>query len=140
MNKVVASFCAAALIAIIAQSGDELFRPAAAETIPSHAIYMIDGDTAEIDGIRYRLVGYDTPETYQAQCEFERTWGNQATSRARQLVAAAGAINLSVLPGKDRYGRGLARISVSGTDLGDILIAENLARPYDGGRRAGWCE
>ena len=27
-----------------------------------------------------------------------------------------------------------------GKDVGEILIKENLGRPYDGGRRIGWCK
>lgn len=112
---------------------------AAAETVASRHIYMIDGDTMDIAGQRYRLVGYDTPETYRAQCDFEKAWGDAATARARQLIHEAGAVEITVLPGRDRYGRGLATVSVQGRDLGSILIEENLARPYDGGQRQGWC-
>ena len=28
---------------------------------------------------------------------------------------------------------------VDGQKLSDLLIAENLGRPYSGGRREGWC-
>lgn len=139
MKKAIATLMVAAAIALAFQIGPQLAAPLFAETIRSGAIYMIDGDTADIGGKRYRLVGYDTPETYQAQCDFEKAWGNQATARARELVAGAGAVDLVILPGEDRYGRGLARIFISGRELGDILISENLARPYDGGHRARWC-
>ena len=39
----------------------------------------------------------------------------------------------------DRYGRMLATISVNGRDVGDMLISENLARPWEGKRRS-WCD
>ena len=139
MKKIIATFVVAAAIALATQIGPQLAAPLFAETIRSDAIYMIDGDTADIDGVRYRLVGYDTPETYQAQCDVEKAWGNQATARARELITGAGAVDVIVLPGKDRYGRGLARMFIGNQNLGDILIAENLARAYDGGQRAGWC-
>ena len=139
MKKLAATIVVALAVAAATQFLSSASSSAFAETIPSGAIYMIDGDTADINGKRYRLVGYDTPETYRAECDFERAWGNQATERARQLIGEAGAIELVVLPGEDRYGRGLARIMINGADLGRILISENLARPYDGGRRAGWC-
>ena len=44
--------------------------------------------------------------------------------------------------GRDRYGRTLAIVrDRAGRDLARIMIAEGLARPYDGrGRRLGWCE
>ncbi len=38
-------------------------------------------------------------------------------------------------------GRVLARVeTLDGTDLGQGLLAAGLARPYDGRRRASWCE
>ena len=139
MKKLITMIVVASAIAAGHQIFSSFTAPLFAETIRSDTIYMIDGDTAEIGGKRYRLVGYDTPETYQAKCDFERAWGNQAAARARQLMTEAEAVELIVLPGVDRYGRGLARMFIGNQDIGDILIAENLARPYDGGQRAGWC-
>ena len=40
---------------------------AVAETISSASIYVIDGDTIDVDGNRFRLVGLDTPETYTTE-------------------------------------------------------------------------
>lgn len=40
---------------------------------------------------------------------------------------------------KDRYGRTLATIEVNGRDVGKIMIAEGLARPWTGKRRS-WCD
>ena len=34
---------------------------------------------------------------------------------------------------------GLCLRSFGGENIADILIREGLARPYDGGRRTGWC-
>ena len=39
---------------------------------------------------------------------------------------------------KDRYSRTLATIKVDGRDVGKIMIAEGLARPWTGKRRP-WC-
>ena len=114
--------------------------PAHAELVYSDLIYMVDGDTAKIGNQRYRLVGFDTPETWTPRCAFEEALGNAASERARELVDAAGIVDLIILPGRDKYNRGLASIYIRGVDLGDILIREGLARPYDGGRRASWCE
>ena len=111
----------------------------AAEQVAARHIYAVDGDTIDIGTQRFRLVGFDTPETYQARCSYEKALGDLATARLRQLVAEAGVVDVVVLPGLDRYGRGLARLYVGGTDVKDILIAEGLARPYNGGRRSGWC-
>lgn len=110
-----------------------------AELIAAGAIYMVDGDTAKIGGKSYRLVGFDTPETYYAKCDFEHALGDRATDRARSLIVNAGAVEFTVLPGRDKYNRGLARMSIQGKDLGAILINEGLARPYQDGKRLGWC-
>lgn len=110
-----------------------------AAPVSSQDIYLIDGDTAAVGDDRFRLVGYDTPETCKPKCRYEKALGDEATRRARQLVQSAGTVDFVILPGRDKYGRGLARIFLHGTDLGEILISEGLARPYYGGRRKGWC-
>lgn len=111
-----------------------------AENIASKHIHMVDGDTAKLNGQSYRLVGFDTPETWKPRCGFEKGLGQAATDRARVVVAKAGWVNFIVMPGKDKYGRGLARILINGKDLGDILIEEGLARKYTKGRRKSWCD
>jgi hypothetical protein len=74
-----------------------------ADVINGHAIYVVNGDTIDINGERVRLVGYDTPETYQAQCAYERALGDQATARLRQLVTGLARVELVLQPGRDRY-------------------------------------
>lgn len=111
----------------------------AAEPINPRSVYVIDGDTIDLDGERFRLVGFDTPETYSPQCDYELALGNEATRRLRELVASGELLDLIVLPGRDRYDRGLARLYVGRADVADILISDGLAREYGGGRRQGWC-
>ena len=95
--------------------------------------------TLDVAGQRFRLVGFDTPETYDPECEYELALGNAATKRVRDLVASGQLLDLIVLPGLDKYDRGLARFYVGGKNLADILTAEGLARAYRGGRRQSWC-
>jgi len=53
----------------------------------------------------------------------------------------AGAVRLSELRADEYAGRIDARVQLAdGRDLGAAMIAEGLARPYDGGKREGWCE
>ena len=113
--------------------------PAFAEIVDPDAIYAIDGDTLAIGNERIRLVGYDTPETYRAKCSFEKALGDGATARLRALIGSGLIVDLTILPGRDRYGRLLGRFAVGGDSVGRILVAEGLARPYKGGRRGGWC-
>jgi micrococcal nuclease len=51
-----------------------------------------------------------------------------------------------VLPGdpangrvRDRAGRTLGTVSVDGRDVGEVLVGEELARPWEG-RRKPWCD
>lgn len=110
-----------------------------AETVNPAAVYVVDGDTIRMDGDSWRLVGLDTPETYEPRCDFELALGQAATARLRGLMASGRLIEVIRLPGRDRFDRGLARLYVGGENIADILIREGLARAYDGGRRESWC-
>ena len=41
--------------------------------------------------------------------------------------------------GYDKYGRILAKMTVDGMDVADILVREGLAVRYTGGKRINWC-
>ncbi len=110
-----------------------------AETINPATVYVVDGDTIRMDGDSWRLVGLDTPETYEPGCDFELALGQAATARLRGLMASGRVVEVIRLPGRDRFDRGLARLFIGGEDIADILVREGLARPYEGGRRLGWC-
>ena len=115
-----------------------------AANIPIHAasIRVVDGDTIVIDGEKIRIANIDTPETRRARCANERILGVIATNRVRDLLSGAeiGIVRGDPLDGRlqDRYGRTLAVISVNGKDLGEILIAEGLARRWPDGPKF-WC-
>jgi endonuclease YncB( thermonuclease family) len=52
----------------------------------------------------------------------------------------ARAVSLSSIDrDEDSYCRKLRNVAVDGRDVGEVLIAESLARPYKGGRRS-WCD
>lgn len=107
------------------------------------ATAVIDGDTVDIAGERIRIANIDTPEIHHAQCDAERRLGEVAKSRVAELLSAGEIVVLRGDPGtgrmKDRHGRTLAVVSVDGHDIGEILIAERLARPWEGKRRS-WCD
>lgn len=108
-------------------------------TLLSRDIYVVDGDTIKHDGETYRLLGYDTPETYRAKCDSEKRLGDLATHRLRELVQTHGSAEITRYSDRDRYGRLLVRLYIGGKDVGPILINQGLARYYDGGKRRGWC-
>lgn len=101
----------------------------------------VDGDTLRHGELVIRIENIDAPETGgRAKCSAERRLGNMAKRRASELLAAGGA-DVVFVPGKrlrDRYGRSLGRIVIAGRDLGETLIAEGLARRWNGKRRP-WC-
>jgi len=103
---------------------------------------VIDGDTFEdLDtGDRYRLENIDTPETGpRARCAAERALGDRATQRARAVIADAQRLDVRRTGRTDRYNRIIAFVQVDGRDLGELMIAEGLARPWRG-RREAWCD
>ncbi len=116
--------------------------------VPARVIEVVDGDTIAVRAriwigqdveTRVRLSGVDTPE-FNGRCGRER----ELAAHARAFVVEAiggGAVKLSdVHYGKDA-GRGVADVeTAAGEDLGALLIAAGLGRPYDGGARASWCE
>jgi endonuclease YncB( thermonuclease family) len=97
---------------------------------------VVDGDTFWMGGRKIRILDIDAPETHPPRCAREARLGEAATDRLHALLNA-GEVRIA-REGEDRYGRTLARVSADGRPVGDVLIAEGLARPYAGGRRP-WC-
>jgi endonuclease YncB( thermonuclease family) len=112
-----------------------LAAPQAAPAQPLRCV-ATDGDSLRCGRERIRLVGLDAPEM-NGRCPRERRLAVAARDRLDGLVA--GGVTVRSV-GTDRYGRTLARVrDRRGRDVARVLIAEGLARPYEGGRRRGWC-
>ncbi len=141
-NGAIKPFVFFALVACSAPVGD----PVLDDIVPNRisVLDIIDGDTIRIAGqapgstLSARLVGYDTPETFEPGCEQERQLGNAATQRLQVILRDAGDIN-SENQGFDRFSRALLRLKVDGVDLADIMVSEGLAVRYQGGKRINWC-
>ncbi len=104
---------------------------------PPGECHAVDGDTIDCGGRRVRIANIDAPELHGA-CPAEI----QAAERAKlAALIAMETATVRVVPekGRDKYGRTLARVAIDGRDLGDTLVSQNLARPYAGGARKGWC-
>jgi micrococcal nuclease len=102
-------------------------------------VRVIDGDTFDYGGMRVRIADIDTPEV-RGQCPEETRLAARATRRMRALLAA-GPFELHPLSSgrdEDRYGRKLRIVTRGGRSLGDVLVAEGLARTWSG-RREPWC-
>ncbi len=98
-----------------------------------------DGDTVRIGfgtrSERVRLANIDAPEI-DGQCKAEI--GRARVSQARLAELLRGREVAIDRVGVDRHGRTLATLQVSGVDVGEVLVAEGLARVW-AGRRQPWC-
>lgn len=103
------------------------------------ATCVVDGDTIWLNGTKYRLEGYDTPEPETNVCggSFERQLAKKASNRFVQLLNN-NEWRLVPTGGKGHYKRDLARLYINGEDVGDILVRERLARYWPDGRE-WWC-
>lgn len=114
--------------------------PPSAVTTAGEQVTVVDGDTVDIGGKRFRLQGFDTPEVYHARCGRERDLGLLAAARLIELMRA-GPVEVVYSSGREKWGRGLARIKIDGRDVAEALIAGGHARAYDGkSRRGSWCD
>lgn len=106
--------------------------------VPAKQVFVvIDGDTVDVNGARWRLQGFDAPEIGNAKCEAERAKGERARARLQQILGAA-KIETSTVGHRDSFRRVLGTIRADGRDVGDILKAEGLARP-NGAKSPAWC-
>jgi endonuclease YncB( thermonuclease family) len=99
---------------------------------------VVDGDTIRYGGTKIRLEEIDAPEVFSPQCPSEAALGRRATRRLLELMNAGAFDVVSGGRDTDRYGRKLRTIERAGRSVGDTLVAEGLARRWDGARRS-WC-
>jgi len=99
---------------------------------------VVDGDTFWIHGAKVRIADIDAPETHPPRCPEEARLGAAATERLQALLNA-GPVTLE-RHGRDtdRYGRQLRVVTRNGASIGEMLVAEGLARRWTG-RREPWC-
>jgi len=100
---------------------------------------VFDGDTIRYGGFKIRLADIDAPELFSPKCASELKRARQATQRLNALLNQ-GPVQILAIGSRDEdsYGRKLRVIERNGRSLGGILVAEGLARPWDGARRS-WC-
>ncbi|MFK5949704.1 MAG: thermonuclease family protein [Methylococcales bacterium] len=84
-----------------------------------------------------RVLGIDAPEI-RGKCESEKKRARQAKQFTVQALRSAKIIELRNIK-RGKYFRLLANVYVDGQNLAQQLINAGHARPYDGGKRAGWC-
>jgi len=91
---------------------------------------VIDGDTIEMHGQRIRLHGIDAPESRQL-CRLDgKSWqcGKDSANALAKKIARR-PVNCEEL-GRDRYGRMVAKCTVTGDKLGVWMVANGWALAY----------
>lgn len=85
------------------------------------------------------MVDYDTPEISEPRCASEYALGQRAKFRLLEIVNSGTVeVRPSGARDVDKYGRKSRLVLVNGKSVGDTLIAEGLAWPWEGHRHA-WC-
>lgn len=124
--------------------------PSFAENLPiKHIVSVYDGDTIKVDfdfagpaifnrNVSIRILGIDTPEI-RGQCEEEKALAQKAKHWLETKLARARTVELHDA-GRDKYFRVLGNLVIDGESVSQQLIAQGLARSYDGGHKTPWCE
>lgn len=111
---------------------------------------VIDGDTVVIEApylpdplkkeLSIRVWGVDTPEKgFRAKCIDEDRKAKAAVAFTRQTVNDSKKHQAAII-GWDKYGgRLLGDVILDGQSLRELLIKNNLGRPYFGDAKKSWC-
>jgi endonuclease YncB( thermonuclease family) len=113
-----------------------LIPSAYAEPVSVNDISVVDGDTIDYRGERYRMIDYDTPEISTAR----RKVSADEKAIATIELLKSGALNLTEVrcscteskigTKQCNYGRKCGLLTLNGKNIGDTLIAEELAMPF----------
>ncbi len=99
---------------------------------------VVDGDTFWFRGEKIRVADIDAPELSPPRCQREAELGEAAKRRFHALLNAGPFTLAAGARDQDQYGRKLRTVSRGGRSLGDVLVAEGLARRWNGPRQS-WC-
>lgn len=107
------------------------------------AVRPVDGDTYQLQGRRFRLIGYDSPETSpHAECLAEADLGEETVSAVQEIFRDADHVQI-LFRGVDEYGRGRAHVYLDGVHVGHLLEQRGLAQRWNEDRseaKPSWCE
>ena len=111
-----------------------------------NVISCYDGDTIRVDiwglpdiigkNISIRISGIDTPELRDKRPEI-KALAIEARDLVREYLSNASKIELRN-PSRGKYFRIVAALFLDGINISEILLAENLAKEYDGGKKKEW--
>ncbi len=143
-RALVALVVAAAVLPHAVDAVNAALHPARDHAEGCRILSVIDGDTVILSCMgrgaeRARLTGFDTPELFSPRCTSELIAAQRAKWGLRKMIFDAGDIGITT-DGRDRYHRLLATVTLDGVALARLMRESGLARAYEGGRRAGWCD
>lgn len=129
--------------------GESLSSKNYGSVVVSEVTSIYDGDTfranikayPELLGYRIgvRVNGIDTPEM-RGKCQKEKNLAQTAKQFSVEKLRGAQKIELRNMK-RGKYFRIVADVYVDGKNLGSMLIDQELAVTYDGGRKAkDWCK
>lgn len=81
---------------------------------------------------------YDAPEIKGA-CLHEKLAARKAKQEAVVRIRSAKRIELRNIE-RDKYFRIVADVYLDGSSLAAALVAKDLAKSYDGGKKEDWCQ
>jgi len=152
MKKLFFSFlCFSVLVAMPALAKSKKPKVSKEQAPPVSAVvdYIFDGDTFSAFvhleqgiqiSVRVRVMDIDAPEM-AGQCDKEIEWAHRATNRLAELLPIGSKVMLSGIKDDKYLGRIDAYVKTeSGVDISKVMVRENLARPYGGGKRMPWCD
>ncbi|RLQ88982.1 hypothetical protein [Notoacmeibacter ruber] len=65
----------------------------------------------------------------------------QSAKRRAETLLRSGPVTLLDVEADKYFGRVLAKVHIGGTvSMTEVMIGENYALPYHGGRRIDWCD
>ncbi len=93
---------------------------------------VMDGDSLQLDGIRFRLEGIDAPEAQQICRRSGSDWfcGREATLQLRRLMNEGSVVCRSL--GLDKYERILAQCDAGSLNINQEMVAKGWAVSFGG--------
>lgn len=114
--------------------------------IVSEIVRVLDGDTFKVNintypaiigkNLSIRISGINTPELKDKSACVRRI-AQKAKAYTKRLLFSANKVELVDVK-RGKYFRIVATVLVDGTDLGELLISEGLAKRYGQGRKRKW--
>jgi len=93
-------------------------------------VWVIDGDTLDVQGVRIRLFGIDAPEARQTCDRNGAAWRcGQWSARVLADAVDAGRVTCKAVD-IDKYKRTVAICHAGGQDLGQHMVQAGAARAY----------